>query len=61
MVLAVPAEKEAEVDAMWKQHETFMRETHCLGKTDGNDRDDGMKVRLLNFHIAKGPEKVRMG
>lgn len=50
MVWKVPKADEAEIDAMWKDHEQFMRSSHSFG-------DEGAKKpRLREFWIAKGWE-----
>ena len=54
MAMAVPAEKEAEVDALWKGHEEFMRANHTMGV----DGDDSEKPRLTSFYITKGKQPV---
>ena len=54
MAMAVPPEKEAEVDELWKGHEEFMRANHTMG-TDG---DDSETVRLTSFYITKGKQPV---
>jgi hypothetical protein len=50
--IAVPAEMEVEVDALWAEHETFMRNTHAFDTPPvaGND----MKApRITQFIISK--------
>ena len=54
MTWAVPEDKEAEVDAFWKDHEQFMRKTHTIGCVF----DDEKKSRLLHYYIGKGPQMV---
>ena len=54
MAMAVPPEKESEVDALWKGHEEFMRANHTMG-TDGDDNDS---PRITSFYIAKGKQPV---
>ena len=49
----VPADKEAELDAFWKGHETWMRKTHTIGNVFA---DDDTKPRLMHYFISKGPE-----
>lgn len=52
MVMKVPAEKEAEVDAFWKEHEAWMRKDHTMG----HEVVDAAKPRLTSFDIRKGAE-----
>ena len=54
MTWCVPEDKEAEVDAFWKDHEQFMRKTHTIGCVF----DDEKKSRLLHYYIGKGPQMV---
>ena len=49
----VPADKEAEVDAFWKRHEKWMRETHTIGVVYPEDE---AKPKLLHYYISKGPQ-----
>eukprot|EP00941_MAST-03F_sp_MAST-3F-sp1_P005637 g5637.t1 len=52
MVWKVPKSEEAAVDALWKDHEKFMRKTHKY-TLDGDDKE---VVRLTSFSISKGNE-----
>lgn len=49
---SVPKRKEREVDAFWKRHEAWMRNTHKMGSKG----DDSEGPRLNEFFIAKGAE-----
>merc|ERR1712167_121615 len=50
LVWKVPAgEDEAAVDAYWKKHETWMRESHQFGS-------NGDEPRILSYTISKGKE-----
>ena len=52
VTLKVPADKETELDAFWKKHEAWMRNTHTVGALG-----DGVKgPRIYHFYIAKGKE-----
>ena len=53
MTWIVPADKEAEVDAFWQDHETWMRETHQIGIVFPKD---DKKPRLLTYYISKGQQ-----
>jgi len=54
MVLNVPEAREAEVDAMWKEHEVFMRKTHTF---DSSATDDKAAVRLTSYVVCKGKQQ----
>ncbi len=49
----VPGDKEEELDAFWREHEKWMRETHTVGNVFPEDET---KPRLLAYYIAKGVE-----
>ena len=55
MVWRVPAEKEGEIDAYWKEHEAWMQKSHSEG-ADGGDGTDEKAPRLQEFYVAKGKE-----
>ena len=52
MVWKVPAEKESDMDAFWREHEAWMRSSHTAGPAG----DDSTGPRLMEFYIAKGKE-----
>ena len=52
IVWRVPEADEAEIDAYWKSHETWMRGSHVMS-LEGDDAD---KPRLTSFSINKGKE-----
>ena len=52
IVWRVPEADEAEIDAYWKGHETWMRGSHVMS-LEGDDAD---KPRLTSFSINKGKE-----
>ena len=52
IIWRVPKEDEAEIDAYWKSHETWMRGSHVMS-LEGDDAD---KPRLTSFSINKGKE-----
>lgn len=52
IVWSVPEDKVETMDAFWKEHEAWMRESHDL-KRDG---DDSERPRLTSFNIRKGAE-----
>ena len=51
----VPQSMERTVDALWKSHEEFMRETHDFGEGPTNDPT---RPRLTQFTITKARELV---
>jgi len=57
MSWAVAADKEAEVDAMFASHETFMRKYHTYDLS-GDDASDATKPRLTAFTISKTKQAV---
>jgi len=50
----VPLKDEKEIDAFWKQHESWMRATHTMGADSA--KDDSKGPRLTSYWIAKGKE-----
>jgi hypothetical protein len=52
MVWKVPKQEEKSLDDFWKQHETWMRQSHQMAR----EGDDSTKPRLTSFNIRKGPE-----
>ena len=55
MTWVIPADKEAEIDAFWKAHEKWMRETHTIGNVFPEGET---KPRILHYYIAKGPQMI---
>lgn len=52
--LSMPKAQEAEMDALWKEHEAWMRKTHTFDKS----KDDMSSPRLTSFTICKKDEQV---
>jgi hypothetical protein len=52
IVWSVPADKVAEMDAFWKEHEAWIRATHDMTR----DGDGSERPRLTSFNIRKGAE-----
>ena len=50
--IAVPTSMEAKVDDIWKEHESFMRNTHNF--TSASSGDDMESPRITQFTISKG-------